>query len=307
MTRKKTISRRRFIRDTSIAVAGGTLMLGSRKPAAAAPVSAPAAASAASRSRVVLVRDRDVLDESLKPKAAVVLAMLDAAVAALCGVKDPREAWRTIVRPQDTVGIKTNVWTYIPTTPQVEGALKQRVMDVGVPEGQIGIDDRGVLNNPIFQKATALINARPMRTHHWAGVGSLIKNYIMFVPDPSVYHPDSCAELAKIWENPLVKGKTRLNVLVMLTPQFHSVGPHNFNPKYVWNYYGLILGFDPVAVDSTGLRIIEALRREYFAEERPLNPPAKHILLADTRFHLGTADPVKTELLKIGYDKESFV
>jgi len=36
----------------------------------------------------------------------------------------------------------------------------------------------------------------------------------------------------------VVKGKTRLNVLVMFTPQFHSFGPHSFNPKYVWKYYG---------------------------------------------------------------------
>jgi hypothetical protein len=68
-----------------------------------------------------------------------------------------------------------------------------------------------------------------------------------------------------------------------------------------------MLGFDPVAVDATGLRIIEAIRREYFAEERPLNPPAKHIAIADSKYHLGTADPQKIELVKIGYDKESFV
>ncbi len=79
----------------------------------------------------------------------------------------------------------------------------------------------------------------------------------------------------------------------MFTPQFHSFGPHSFNPKYVWKYYGLILAFDPVAVDATGLRIIEAIRREYFGDDRPLNPPAKHIAVADTKYHLGTADPAK--------------
>ena len=93
-----------------------------------------------------------------------------------------------------------------------------------------------------------------------AGVGSLIKNYIMFIPEPITIHPDSCADLASIWNLPVVKGKTRLNVLVMFTPQFHSFGPHSFNPKYIWKYYGLMLGFDPVAVDAPGLSIIEAIR-----------------------------------------------
>jgi hypothetical protein len=140
-----------------------------------------------------------------------------------------------------------------------------------------------------------------MRTHDWSGLGTLIKNYIMFVPDPPRFHPDSCADLAALWQLPVVKGKTRLNVLVMLTPLFHSVGPHGFNPTYVWKYNGLLVGLDPVAVDTTGARIIQARRREFFGEDRPINPPAKHIELADTRHHLGTADPAKIELVKLGW------
>ena len=295
---KKGMTRRQFIRDASCAVLGGSLILG-----------APDIVRAQSqkKSRVILIRDADVLDASGSIRQKTVLKMLDEAVVALTGKTSLLEAWKTIVRPADIVGIKTNVWQYLPTTPQVEQALKQRVMDAGVKESQIGIDDRGVLNNPLFQSSTALINARPMRTHHWAGVGTLIKNYIQFVPDPPSYHNDSCADLAAIWDKPIVKGKTRLNVLVMLTPQFHSVGPHNFNPKYVWQYKGLLAGFDPVAVDATGLRIIEAKRREFFGEDRPLSPPAKHIQLADTRWLLGTADPRKIDLIKLGYSENSLI
>jgi hypothetical protein len=233
--------------------------------------------------------------------------MLDAGITALTGRPDPQSAWKTILKPDDVVGIKNNRWPYLRTTAEVENSLKKRILEVGVKEVNISVDDLGVLRNPIFQKATALINARPMRSHHWSGVGSLIKNYIMFIPEPISIHPDSCADLASIWNLPVVKGKTRLNVLVMFTPQFHSFGPHSFNPKYVWKYSGLMLGFDPVAVDATGLRIIEAIRREYFAEERPLNPPAKHIAIADAKYHLGTADAAKIELLKIGYEKDIFV
>jgi hypothetical protein len=158
-----------------------------------------------------------------------------------------------------------------------------------------------------FQKATALINVRPMRAHAWSGVGTLLKNYIMFAERPSAYHADSCADLATLWQLPMVKGKTRLNILVMYTPQFHCVGPHSFSADYVWEYKGMLVGLDPVAVDSVGLRIIQAKRNEYFKEERPLNPPAKHIELADTRHHLGIADPAKIELIKIGWDKDTFV
>jgi hypothetical protein len=298
MSFRRQIGRREFLKSASAATLGTTLLLPKQEKIAPPP---------SGRSRVVLIRDLNVLDESGRPRAAVVQDMLDAGVKALTGKADPQSAWKTLIRPDDIVGIKNNRWPYLRTTPEVENALKTRIMEAGVSEARLSVDDLGVLQNPVFQKATALINARPMRSHHWAGVGSLIKNYIMFIPDPSAIHPDSCADLASIWDLPLVKGKTRLNVLVMFTPQFHSFGPHSFNPKYVWKYYGLMLGFDPVAVDATGLRIIEAIRREYFAEDRPLNPPAKHIAIADTKYHLGTADPEKIELVKIGYDKDIFV
>jgi citrate lyase gamma subunit len=298
MNPRRSISRRQFIKSASAAAVGTTLLLSGQEPTAPAK---------SGRSRVVLVRDLTVLDENGNPRYAVVEEMLDKGIVALTGKPDPQSAWKTIIRPNDIVGIKNNCWQYLRTTAEVENSIKKRIMEVGVKEADISVDDRGVLQNPIFQKATALINARPMRSHHWSGVGSLIKNYIMFIPEPITIHPDSCADLASIWDLPVVKGKTRLNVLVMFTPQFHSFGPHSFNPKYVWKYHGLMLGFDPVAVDATGLRLIEGIRREYFAEDRPLNPPAKHIAIADSKFHLGTADPQKIELIKIGYDKESFV
>lgn len=296
--KKKGITRRKFIQSTALATLGSSLLFGG-----------PGKLWAESRkkSRVILVRNKDVMDSNGNPREDIVLKMLDEALTALTGKKQPLDAWMTLVTPDDIVGIKTNVWQYIPTTKQLEQALKKRIMDAGVPESQISIDDRGVLDNPVFQRATALFNARPMRTHHWSGVGSLIKNYIMFVPDPSNYHGDSCADLAVIWNKPAVKGKTRLNVLVMLTPQFHGVGPHSFSPKYVWKYYGFLVGFDPVAVDSIGLRIIEAKRRDFFGEDRPLSPPAKHILLADTRHHLGTADLGNIELIKLGYNEDILI
>lgn len=253
------------------------------------------------RSRVVLIRNKNLLDASGKPDTKILGAMLDEAVKALFDAKNASAAWKNIVTPEDIVGVKSNAWRYLPTPPELEAAIKTRVMDAGVSEAQISIRDRGVLNDPIFAKATALINARPMRTHYWAGVGSCIKNYILFVEKPADYHGDSCADLASIWNLPHVKGRTRLNVLVMFTPLFHGVGPHHFNPEYTWRYNGMIVGVDPVAVDATGMRIIAAKRREHFDEDRPINPPAKHIEIAETRFHLGFADPQKIELVKLGW------
>ena len=225
------------------------------------------------KSRVVLIRHEKAVNDLNKPQPDIVQKMLDDAVTALLDIDNPVDAWKKLIKPEDIVGIKTNVWNYLPTTSAVENAIKNRVVDAGVKEETIGMGDRGVRNDPIFQKATALINARPMRTHHWSGVGTMIKNHIMFVDNPPDYHDDSCADLAKIWFLPQVKDKTRLNVLVMFTPLFHGVGPHHFSPQYIWAYNGLIVGLDPVAVDAVGVRILQEKRNLFFKEDRPLNPP----------------------------------
>jgi hypothetical protein len=258
-------------------------------------------------SRVVLIRNKDLLDDTGKPRKGIVLKMLDEAVATLLDEKDAVKAWKKLVKPADVVGIKSNEWQPIATPQEVEESIKQRIKDAGVPETNIGINDRGVLADHLFKRATALINVRPLRTHHWSGVGSLIKNYIIFTEDPSTYHPDSCAALASIWDLPIVRGKTRLNILVLFTPLFHGIGPHHYSPDYTWPYKGLLVGLDPVAVDSTGVRILLGKRRQHFGEDRPLNPPPKHVFLADTRYHLGTADPRNIELIKLGWDENSFV
>jgi len=211
------------------------------------------------------------------------------------------------VKPGDVVGVKSNVWRFLPTPKALEDHIVSSAERVGVPRKRVAVGDRGIRKDPVFERATALINIRPARTHHWSGVGSLIKNYIMFVEEPWAYHDDSCADLGAIWNLPHVAGRTRLNILVMLTPLFHGIGPHHFNPKYTWHYGGLLAGLDPVAVDSTGVRILLAKRREYFREERPLSPPPKHVFLADTRHHLGTADPDKIELLTLGWKEDLLI
>jgi len=304
----KRITRREFLKTTAVAPVAGAIGCCCTGSTSVASTPGPAAAggtatvqSISRTSRVVLVRDSKAVLELRKFNGAVVQKMLDDAVAALFGVNDPASGWKKIVGPGDTVGIKTNSWSSLPTGKEVEEAIRRRVLEAGVPAEKLAMADWGVLKNPIFQNATVLINARPARAHYWAGMGSCLKNYIQFVPKPSEYHTDACADLAAIWSLPPVKGRTKLNILVMLTPQYHNIGPRGFSEKYLWPYGGLIVGQDVVAVDSTGYRIIQAKRLEVFGEDRPLETSAHHISLADTRHNLGRSDPKDIELIKIGW------
>jgi hypothetical protein len=259
------------------------------------------------RSRVVLVRDENAVDPARKANAAVVSDMLDRGVCALTGKADAGAAWASLISPADTVGVKSNAWRYLPTPPEIEQTLLKRVRSAGVPAGNVGIDDRGILDNPVFRRATCLINVRPLRTHHWAGIGGCIKNYIMFSDNPPGWHDDSCANLAGVWDLPVCRDKTRLNILVMLTPLFHGKGPHHFNASYVWDYKGIILSADPVAADATGLRILMAKRKAHFGKEEPLYVPPKHVEVAETKYRLGMADPARIDLVKIGWAQDRLI
>jgi hypothetical protein len=288
---KSCLTRRDFIRGTSLAVLGTAIGF-SQNPQ-----------PQAKKSRVILIRSREALDENSEFNGPVIQQMLDEAVMKLLDQNDPAAAFRLLVKPDDVVGIKSNVWSYLPTPPEIENAIKRRLLDAGVKEENIGIDDHTVRTNPIFVKSTALINTRPLRTHYLAGMSGCIKNYIMFGASQEEYHPDSCADLGSLFNLPQVKGKTRLNILCALTPQFHGRGPHHFSRRYVWNYKGLIVGQDPVAVDTIGLRLIMAKRRQELGPGQELPPVPKHIQLADTKYGIGTSDLNKIELIKLGWSE----
>lgn len=305
--KREKVTRRDFLRTTSLVSAGVVLGAqamaadppGESKPVPVIPPATPL--DPKSRAKVVLVRDKGAVDAKGAVNAAVVAKMLDEAVCALVGVKKADEAWKQFFLPKDVVGIKTNVWKYLATGPEVEQVLQRRIAGAGVPEGSIRVTDREARTK--LAECTALLNVRPVRTHHWSGIGGCIKNYIMFVEEPSDYHDDSCADLAAIWNLPIVKGKTRLNILLALTPQFYGRGPHNFDPRHIWGYCGLFASKDPVACDALGAELLRLKRLEFFGEDRPITP-TKHIGYAETRHGVGVADLARIDLVKIGWKEQ---
>ena len=287
---EKIITRRDFLRvagGTAVVVALGSGILGEVR--------------AEPTAKVVLIRNAEVLGSHDKVQGEILQSMLDEAVKILLETNEPLEAWQKLFKSSEVVGIKSNEWQKMPTPKELEAAIKRRLLEVGVAEENIAIADKGVLNNPIFLKATALVNARPLRTHHWSGVGTCLKNYIQFVPDRSSYHDEGCSPLGKIWTYPIVKGKTRLNILSVLTPQFYGRGAHFFDTRYVWPYKGLIVGIDPVAVDAVGAHLLQVKRVAFFGEDKALDVPPVHIMVADKKYHLGVSDLGRIQLIKRGW------
>ncbi len=290
MRNDRRITRRDFLRGTAY-----TVMATALNP------SISVEANPEKRAKVVLIRDENAIDPQGNINPSVVQQMLDMGVCEWLGEKNPIQAWKHLIKPNDIVGIKSNVWPYLPTPEELERAIEKRLIDIGVPKKNIGIDDRGVLKNSIFKASTALINVRPLRTHHWSGIGGCIKNYIMFVPTPWLYHGEACSPLASIWGKPIVKGKTRLNILSALRTQFYNRGAHHFDRRFVSDYKGLLIGKDPVALDAVGARLLQLQRTAYFGEDRPLDNPPTHIFAADEKYHLGVSDLRRIDIVKLGW------
>jgi len=293
---EKIITRRDFLRVAAGTAMAATLGAGGLGEAKTEPTA-----------RVVLIRNAEAVGSDGKVRGEILQSMLDEAVRSLLGTKESLEAWQKLIKSSDIVGIKTNSWYRLPTPKELEAAIRRRLLDVRVAEKNMDIDDRGVLQNPVFLKATALINVRPLRTHHWSGVGTCLKNYIQFVPDPPSYHDEGCSTLGKIWTYPIVKGKTRLNILSALTPQFYGRGANFFDRRYVWPYKGLILGTDPVAVDAIGAHLLQAKRIAFFGEDRALDVPPTHIMVADKTYRLGISDLSRIQLIKLGWADELLI
>ncbi|MGA2515406.1 MAG: DUF362 domain-containing protein [Thermodesulfobacteriota bacterium] len=292
----KIITRRDFLRVAAGTAVAATMAPGIQLEARAEPTA-----------KVILIRNAEVLGPQDQVQEEVLRSMLDVAVKNLLGTNAPLEAWGKLFKGSDVVGIKSNEWQKLPTPKELEVAIKRRLLDAGVAEKNIGIDDRGVLNNPIFLNATALVNVRPLRTHHWSGVGTCLKNYIQFVPNRPDYHEEGCSPLGKIWTYPIVKGKTRLNILSAITPQFYGRGANFFDKRYVWPYKGLIVGTDPVAVDTVGAHLLQSKRIAFFGEDKSLDVPPIHITVADKKYHLGVSDLSRIQLTKLGWMEEVLI
>jgi hypothetical protein len=292
MKEQRKITRRKFIGEVAGTAVTAGLGLGL------------ADAAAANKSRVVLVRDENVLDTSGQADGKVIKRMLDSALSELTGHQESSQGWRSLIGSAKHPGVKTNAWSHLPTPPEVEQAIVSGLRSAGI-KGEIPLTDRSAIE--LLSSCDALVNARPLRTHHWAGIGGCLKNCIMFVKEPWQYHPDNCVDLGKLYTLPQLAGKVKLHILAVLTPLFFGKGPHHFKREYVWPYKGLIVSRDPVAADAVGVRLLEAKRREFFGKETPLAHLAHHVEQADKKWGVGTATQAGIDLVKLGWRADSLI
>jgi hypothetical protein len=287
---QKGLTRRDFIRGTvgatlAVSTMGLPWALGGEK--------------AARSSLVTIVRDKDVMNAAFKLDSKILQAMLDKTVLQVTGKGTVREAWTDLVTPNDVVGLVTTPHVNATHEELVDVVKASLMREVGIPEQNI-IDAQGGKRRP--GRCTVLISMPALKGHWLTGIGTVIKNYIMFSGRPSRYHEERSAKLGEIWLIPEVKDKTRL-VLVDAIHPLCDKGPQS-DPRYKWAYNGLIAGMDPVAVETVCLKILTEKRRALRGEPWPITPPPICVEAADKVYGLGTSTWDEIKIAHFGWDED---
>ncbi len=334
---RKRLTRREFLRTgaqglVGVAIGAAAVSQAGCQPGRKTAAQVPAANRTATpgRATVVLVRRPDVVGiESLREREEIVREMLDQAIMRLTRRDSPAKAWGSFAKPGEKIAIKSNLMMR-PVHPDVLYAIHAGLVGAGVRDTDIAAWDRNSagfgrdelatlpqhpgfdandVSNLVSNWATGLVNVTGLKSHWLAGIGCALKNWAGAVTNINVadqnaayaFHADSCAEVGKLNAIPAIRERCRLVIVDALRPLFHG-GPQ-VDPRYLWDYNGLIVGSDPVAVDVICSRIIQAKRDEHKGYSWPILPPAKHIQVADLKYGLGVSDPARIDLVRTGWQE----
>ena len=282
--------------------------------------------AAAAKSRVVLARNPGAINERNQADSRQTARLFDSALLAMTGQKTAANAWKTLgLNAKDIVAVKINcnTWT-IGLSPHPElinalclslktvipvnhiivydndsAALKEcnfiinrsgsGVRRTGTDQGD-GFDPQERLTRIVTGIASKIINLASLKCAEGDLVVSLLlKNHIgsLIPEDMSKCHNDHDF-LAGVCARPSIKNKTILNIVTGLRGTYRRSVP--------WYWGGIILGTDPLAVESAAIGVMNEKRA--LEKIAPL-PIPEYLKIAEKKYGLGTTDPAAIEQVKL--------
>ncbi len=255
----------------------------------------------------------------------VVTELLDQAVAAAVGVDDPVEAWRAVVSPGDRVGVQIDVEGIEAHDPALD-VLVRRIVATGVPLRNITIyagqesalfragfdlsgrvpganvmasDDfgyRGGISRVVLDQCTTIISLSRLRVDAHFGMHGALANCLESVPYTERKRIEREPErLAEVAANSTLRRMIVLHVLDAMWPiTSYPVGER---PE-MWQYGGLLVSADPVALDVVGREVLLEALRQADPGCVALDPPVTWLEPATAEFRLGNSDPAAIDLVE---------
>lgn len=162
----------------------------------------------------------------------------------------------------------------------------------------------------ILSYCTAFVNVPVLKHHIMAGVTISMKNWFGAINNPHKYHFEmrenskvhvaACKYIPDL--NELIfsqLGKRQLIICDAIMAQYDN-GP-GYDPSKVWNYAGLLLSTDAVALDRVGTAIIERKRGLSGVDLLSLTGREPEYINFASKFNkLGTAELSKIEIISSG-------
>ncbi|MGQ9731140.1 MAG: DUF362 domain-containing protein [Candidatus Zipacnadales bacterium] len=285
-------------------------------------------ASSQSRSTVVVARAKNLESVWGTPHYQHILELLTAAIRELSGTITDAAARRTYFNINDTLAVQI-ACSPLAVTPEVVDAVCTTAARAGVPTDRMFIysaDERelyragfalktegpGVrcygakseryrdwLTALLGPEITAIANVPCLAPHPVVGLAGALHNFVN-----SVHHhraleayADGGDRLGALLSFSTLRNRTRLHVMDCLRPAYDLPAE---GPPARWQYNGLLVSTDPVALDAVALALLEAKRREVAGADWPLTPYPTYIHTAAERYELGVSDLSYIDIRHVG-------
>ncbi len=169
--------------------------------------------------------------------------------------------------------------------------------------GAASLGYRKSISRILIDICDKIINVATLRPHPQLGMTGAVYNHLACAPATVARQVTADPQqLASVAARPLINQKIVLHFLVALHP-FYAV-PTEAQPKPRWEYAGLLLASDPVALDVVGLDILTAKRTQEGIE--PAEPPTaeQYLQAAFSEYHLGQANRAEITVVTIGPEQD---
>lgn len=312
------LSRRSFLKAAGLTALGAPAIAGPHRHPPVPPDKRP---------RIVQIASAHVVHGPVVHKT-VLSEMLDASLIALTKTDSVKAAWHAILSPNDIVGLKfnrsgqRNIGTsgvfgdvLISSLTEAGWSPKQIVCIEGSPDNQAIPATRPAIHGfarsevdfgsgrdrlaAVLDQVTALIDIPFLKTHNIAVLTCALKNLSHgLVKHPARYHANGCSPyIADIVALDEIHKKLRLCVVDALRIVYRN-GP-NAVAEDIEDNGTILVGFDPVAIDTVGLIHLNDIRRRHDL------PPIAHssaeisyLMEAELR-GLGVADPHAIDRIRL--------
>lgn len=240
------------------------------------------------RSRVVDIRSSGVLHASVVDQVTLG-EMLDQGIQNLTGAATVERGWQVVLGSAERIVLKFNAVgaPVIKTNDALARVLVERIAGAGYSSDKIALAEVphfvaqelgtsevvrgwgaavevGGTPEPLAQylyDADALINVAFLKTHQIAGMSGCMKNLShALIRHPARYHGNGCSPyVGQVVGSDEVSSRLKLNLVNAI--RLVVKGGPDAREEDIVPWGGLLLGFDPLAIDTVGLSILAAERR----------------------------------------------